>query len=370
MQVINKEWIQPLMWGNMFLSSGGGGGERNIAKLLEKTFRQSLEVNLIELNEIDPAGQYLAVGIMGSPELLEEHYITGFEGVDLFDQLNNLRNNSIQGLFPVEAASVNILYPLLVAGLSKRPLINGDAMGRAFPEFQMTTFHLNNLPSTPFVLKDCLGNNYHFHDEDTFLLELNTRQVVDMGGGVGFFAGYPTAGNILKRILIPKTISFAANIGRTFLESKSYPELLNDLIVASKNSLYASVIELFVGTVETSNHIRTKTLEWDTIAIKGKGYYEEEEFKILVKNENLIAYRNNQVAAMVPDLISIIDLETLKPVGNSNLTAGAEVAVIGMPAPLVLKTKKSLEFIGPQNFGYKSKYKSLEELYFSYYFGD
>jgi DUF917 family protein len=46
-----------------------------------------------------------------------------------------------------------------------------------------------------------------------------------------------------------------------------------------------------------------------------------------------------------------------------------ELAVIGLPAPLVLKTPRALDVVGPQCFGYKSRYRSLEQMNADYYFG-
>ncbi|WP_027356923.1 DUF917 domain-containing protein [Desulfofundulus thermocisternus] len=366
MQAIDDKWIEPLLYGGIFLGSGGGGKTKVMALLLQELLADKGAVGLIQVEDLEPEGVYAAVAIMGSPELAEENLPAGHEGVRALEQLKGLTGKEFLALVTVEGAGVNILYPLLVARRTGLPLVDADAMGRAFPELQMTTFHFAQLTGTPLVLIDSRGREHIFSEEDNFLLELNTRQVVGEGGGVGFFAGFPTTGSVLRRILIPRTISFAAELGQVFINPGSYSHLLEHLVVITKNSLYGSAIELFIGFVQDIGKI--ETLKWRTITLRGSGPYTDEEFKILIQNENLIAYRNNRVAAMVPDLISLIDLETLKPINNNDVSPGMEVAVIGMPAPAQLKTKKALNVVGPQCFGYKSGYEPLEKLYFSYYY--
>ncbi len=367
MQIIDKNWIQPLLFGSIFLGSGGGGDSKILSTLLEELLAGKQTINLLEMEELQPDSNYAAVGIMGSPELADEHFPTGVEGMNSLERLKALTGKNFHALMTIECgAGVNILYPLLLATRTGLPLIDGDAMGRAFPELQMTTFHFAQLPITPLVLVDGHGKIYDFLERDGFLLELNTRRVVGEGGGVGFFAGFSSKGSILQRCLIPRTISFAAKLGQVFINPGSYHELMENLIAVTKNSLYGSAIELFTGSIEEWGKI--EAAKWRTMTIRGSGSFANEEFKILTQNESIIAYRHERAAAMVPDLISLVSLNTLRPVHNNDVFPGMEVAVIGTPAPLVLKTKRALNLVGPQCFGYKYSYEPLEKLYFSYYY--
>ncbi len=364
LKLMDKSWIEPLYWGSIFLGSGGGGNSEFLTFLLNEQFSKKPTLPLLDLDEIKNESEYATVGLMGS--LIEETFPTGFEGINILERAKSSIKSNIDGLFTLEAAGVNILYPILVASLVDLPLIDGDAMGRAFPELHMTTFYFNKHHLIPFVISDSQGHYYDLNEKDIFMLELTARRIVSQQGGYGSFAGALTKGANLKRILIPRTISFAAELGKTFISPGSYSELIENLMMVSKNSLYGTAVELFIGIIERIENI--ENIDWETITIKGTNTSENSTFKILIKNENLIAYRNNKVAAMVPDLISIVNLETLKPVTNTELQEGMKVSVIGLPAPIALKKEKALEFIGPTAFGYKSRYESLEELYFSYYY--
>jgi DUF917 family protein len=62
--------------------------------------------------------------------------------------------------------------------------------------------------------------------------------------------------------------------------------------------------------------------------------------------------RDGQVIAVVPDLISMLDVDTAEPTTTETIRYGFRVAVIGMPAHPLLRTPEALEVIGPKAFGY------------------
>ncbi|KHF31449.1 hypothetical protein CM49_06343 [Paenibacillus sp. P1XP2] len=84
--------------------------------------------------------------------------------------------------------------------------------------------------------------------------------------------------------------------------------------------------------------------------------------KVHFQNENLVAERNGQVAAMTPDLICLVDYETLLPVTTESLKYGKRVRVIGLPAHEKWRTEKGIETAGPRYFGYDYDYVPIEEL--------
>ena len=58
------------------------------------------------------------------------------------------------------------------------------------------------------------------------------------------------------------------------------------------------------------------------------------------QNENLIAEKDGQVIAMTPDLICMVDLETLTPVTTESLKYGKRVQVMGLKANAAWRTKR------------------------------
>jgi uncharacterized protein len=55
---------------------------------------------------------------------------------------------------------------------------------------------------------------------------------------------------------------------------------------------------------------------------------------------------------VVPDLICIVDEDTAEPITTELLRYGMRVAVVGIPAPDLLRTPEALAVVGPAAFGY------------------
>jgi DUF917 family protein len=77
------------------------------------------------------------------------------------------------------------------------------------------------------------------------------------------------------------------------------------------------------------------------------------------QNEYLIAYRNGEVVATVPDMICIVTDETGEPVTTEVLHYGTRVAVLAVPGAAELKTPAALRVVGPAAFGYDVPFTRL-----------
>lgn len=78
------------------------------------------------------------------------------------------------------------------------------------------------------------------------------------------------------------------------------------------------------------------------------------------QNENLVAIRDGRVIASVPDLITVIERDTAKPVTTERLKYGLRVAVIGIPCDPKWRTPEGLQEVGPRYFGYDIDYVPVE----------
>jgi DUF917 family protein len=87
---------------------------------------------------------------------------------------------------------------------------DGDGMGRAFPEVQMTTFFIYGQDPSPAAIADDKGNVVVFNKVvDMFWLERFARHIaVDMGAGAGF-ATSAMRGGFVKKVAVPGTVSQA-----------------------------------------------------------------------------------------------------------------------------------------------------------------
>jgi DUF917 family protein len=80
------------------------------------------------------------------------------------------------------------------------------------------------------------------------------------------------------------------------------------------------------------------------------------------QNENLVAIRDDELVASVPDLITLIDAETGEPITTERLRYGFRSIVLGIPCDEKWRTDAGVELGGPRHFGYDIEYVPLEEL--------
>jgi DUF917 family protein len=89
------------------------------------------------------------------------------------------------------------------------------------------------------------------------------------------------------------------------------------------------------------------------LILQGIGRHDGETVTIDVQNENLVARTSaGIILAVVPDLICLVDTDTAEPITTELLRYGLRVDVLGIPAPVELKTPEAPRVIGPAVFGY------------------
>jgi DUF917 family protein len=81
-----------------------------------------------------------------------------------------------------------------------------------------------------------------------------------------------------------------------------------------------------------------------------------------VKNENIIAWRDERPVVMAPDLICLVD-KSGNGVTNSGLQKGLEVTVLGIRSAPIWRTAKGLEHFGTERFGFSFQYVPLEQIH-------
>ena len=80
------------------------------------------------------------------------------------------------------------------------------------------------------------------------------------------------------------------------------------------------------------------------------------EMRIEIQNENLVAFDGETPVVTVPDLISMIDHETAKPILTESIAYGQRLDVIAMPCAPEWHQPGMLELVGPRAFGYDIDY--------------
>ena len=164
----------------------GGGGDPYIGKLMaQQAIRKFGPVRMIELNELDDDALVVPCAMMGAPTVMIEKIPQGEEIMTAFQKLERFLGKKIGAILCAEAGGLNSTIPFVIGAMTGIPVIDGDGMGRAFPELQMVTFTLHGVSATPMVMVDDKGNSILLECIDNRWTERLARTAtVEMGGSV------------------------------------------------------------------------------------------------------------------------------------------------------------------------------------------
>lgn len=359
MWIVNYEDIEDIAVGAGILGTGGGGNPYLGKLMVRRCLDEGAEIHVLDLDDVSDTATVVSVGGMGAPTVSVEKIQRGDEPLVALRALEQFTGRKADHLVPWEIGGTNSTRPLVQAAYSGLPVINADAMGRAFPELQMCTFSIYGVPSTPAAISDVRGDVALFPKTSSpKLLEQYARAVtVEMGGSSGFAFPIMT-GAELKRTAIPGTLSFARDIGRAVRKARKD---LSDPVSALLDVSGGEV--LFQGKITSVHRQMTRGFSIGEIEIVGSNSFLGDTMNIGFQNENLIARRDGEVVASVPDLISIVDVNTAEPVTTEVLRYGLRIAVLGIPAPSLLRTPVALEVVGPRAFNLDIEYRPLAGTY-------
>lgn len=348
--------IEPIAIGAGILGTGGGGSPYQGSLHLREVIKQMGPQTVWQPEVLQDDAKVAVAGFIGAPTASIEKI---HEGTELLRALRLLEEHIEQKLDAVAIAEIggsNAMGPL-VAGLQAGiPTLDGDGMGRAFPELQMASYLFNgDAKVAPFVMVDAGENSVIFpHTKDAIWAERLARvQATSMGATAGL-VGMLMTGKQFKATCIPFTLSLAHALGKRVLESQQAGS--DDIPQVIAEMLSGKV--LFRGKLTDVHRRISRGFARGTLNMESFGESRDKLF-IEFQNEFLIAYINGEVVATVPDLICIVDLESGEPISTELLRYGMRVAVLAVPAPAGLKTQNALHFVGPKAFGYDVAFQPL-----------
>ncbi|KAA9233714.1 DUF917 domain-containing protein [Aerococcus mictus] len=357
MRLLDKEAVEKISIGAAFLGTGGGG-DPYIGKLMAlSAIKKHGPVKLISVDEVEEDGVYLPSASMGAPSILLEKFPAGDEFIKTFEKLSNfLGVEEISGTFPMEAGGVNSMIPIAVAASTGLPVVDVDGMGRAFPELQMTTFHLGGKTVSPMTMADEKGNNVVYETIDNIWAERIARVVTSEMGGSSLVSLYPSTGADLKEVGIQNIVTLSEKIGRIISSDESTEARLEKLLAETHG------VELMSGKIIDISRTVKNGFNFGEIKIEGYDQYENSQMTVYFQNEYLVASKDGEIVVTTPDLITLVEVDTLEPATSDSLKYGKRVRVLGLPADKKWKTELGIKTVGPRYFGYDFDYKPIEEL--------
>jgi uncharacterized protein len=341
----------------------GGGGDPLVGRLLvQQALDTGLTVEIVSPEELDDDAFVISTAMMGAPSVVVEKLANGNEAVTSLRKLEAHLGKTADATVPMECGGLNSMIPLLVAARAGIPVVDADGMGRAFPELQMETFGVYGISGSPLVISDEKGHSVLVDTgDDNVRMENFARAVTIQMGGASFIAEYPMSGADLKRTGIPHTLSLASDIGRAIREARAaHADPYAALVSAVQSSIYGYATSLLEGKVVDVERsiVGGFTAGRVTLAPFDDGDLMTIDFR----NENVVARRGQRVVAIVPDLITVLDLESCTAITTEALRFGQRVRVVAISTPEIMRTPEALQVWGPQAFGVDHPWVPLEEL--------
>ncbi|MGI8553901.1 MAG: DUF917 domain-containing protein [Dehalococcoidia bacterium] len=371
---VDADAIESITLGAAILGTGGGGNPY-IGKLRALALlNQGKRIDVIDPDDLADAAHVVCCGGMGSPVVGIEKFERGDEILDAVRAVVDYAGVRLDAIIPAEVGGSNSIEPMIAAGLAGVPVVDADAMGRAFPELQMSTYLIYGVSPVPAALADEKGNVVIFTGTISALkMERLARACCIEMGATAPYASPLMTGAEVKRTAIPRTLTLARHLGDAVRGAR---QAKRDPVSAALAITGGQV--LFQGKVVDVERRIAPGFARGRLRLEGLNASAGQHLEIDFQNENLIAWLSSDARiameagggtvapvgrekpiAMVPDLICLVDSQTAEPITTEIVRYGLRAAVLGIPCSEKLRTPEALAVVGPRAFGYDLAYVPL-----------
>jgi DUF917 family protein len=327
----------------------GGGGNPYIGKLrCREELKKGRRIPVIPLAELPDDALVVSLGGIGAPVVGVEKIEEGEECLRALRAIEKELGVKVDALISAEIGGANSMEPMLTAAQAGLPVVDGDGMGRAFPEMQMCTWSIYGHREAPGAMADEKGNIVVIRNtpDDVWLERIARSVVVAMGAAAGL-ATQPMRGDFVKRAAVPNTITQALNLGRAVLHAhQTNADPVQTVINQERGKLLMTA-----KITDLQRHLKGG-FAVGHMALEGFGDFLGDNGRIDLQNEFLVFWRDQKVEVCTPDLIVVLDSDTGLPITTEMLRYGQRIAVLGLPAHPLMRSPEALKVVGPAAFGY------------------
>ena len=314
--------VADLARGAAFLGTGGGGDPYIGRLMLEQALADGGSLRILDVDDIPDDALVIPTALMGAPTVLVEKLPGGDEVIASLRKLEAHLGERAYATMPIEAGGINSTTPLVVGARLGLPVVDGDGMGRAFPELQMETFAVYGVSGTPMVVTNEYGDSAIIEAHSNWMAEWIARGITIRMGGTAYIAVYPMRGRDVKRTAIRQTLTLALRIGRCLGRSReAHREPFSALIEELAETHYGFGKVIFHGKVADLERRTTQGFARGRAILHGIEH-DRGKLELVFQNEYLIARTDDRLLAIVPDLICVLDSETAEPITTEMLRYG------------------------------------------------
>ncbi len=325
------EKLVDVIYGATFYGAGGGGSISNGMDLLE-TFPKTVELQVYPLSEMESDEYSVMAAGLGSPLAMKEKGF-GPEAISVVKGMIKVAEDAgkkVSYIYSGEQGGFNTMVPIYAALHAGLPLLDLDGNGRAVPELNTGLLPINDIPIDPLVLANANGDIVIGHPKDpldSVACETIARSIcMAYGMSVGFSTWMMNKADHKKASAVGQ-ISLAQKVGAILRDKGTNKENLSKKLTTEgvKHKVFATgKISKIDVSVENGFDFGKTVITADDGTV----------YTVDFKNENLII-RNAEGKALlvVPEIITIIDTDTMKPLSNADTKEGQSVMLLGVRAP-------------------------------------
>jgi DUF917 family protein len=358
---IDRRALEEITLGASILATGGGGDPEIGLLWAYNVVDQGHPIVMVKPQDVPDEALITIAGCLGAALVLTEKPPCGQELFWCYERLARYMGRPVEGVIPPEAGGVNTPVPMAVAGVVGVPVLDGDGMGRAFPELQMTSFYINGVSPCPTASANEKGYVNIIDTKDALTAEHLARTVAMAYGGISWIAGYPMTGRQVKDTAILGSVSVAWEIGRTVMACrKEHSDPIAEICRLTRG--YPAFRGKVVDIQREFGAETSKGFSLGRIVLEGLDECRGNQATVDFQNEWLVLRVEGRVLCLPPDLIVIVDSETGEPIRTDVVKYGYRGTVVLIPADERMRTPKGIDTFGPRYFGYDMDYTRVEDL--------
>lgn len=365
---LDEDALEDALVGSSYLGTGGGGSLAEARRLIGEDLANGLTFTALPVTALADTDRVACPYGLASLAETDQEMQARLDAIEnrvevpvqaAFEALEEHLDQKFAAVIMGEIGPLSLAEGLSTAARLGVPALDADTVGRAVPEINQHSVKVAGIPLTPIgaatpfgdkMIVGTLGDPTRAEDI------LRSIAVVSRECGV---TDSPITGAQAKQkgTLVTGSLTLARKIGKAVREAKAVgTDPIEAGRIAGKGYL------LFTGKVAGTEWRDENGFLQGNVRLSGTGSFAGQSFETDVKNEHLVARRNEQVVATCPDLISIIDLETADGIVNPGYENGQAVAVLGFKSDPIWRSEAGQEVFSPRYFGYDLDYVPIEDL--------
>ena len=318
---------------------------QRVLRMMELTGRGP---ELITLRDLADDDVIVSAGFVMKGLPVTELVPVGDEFIRSVRLLEERLGAAFAGVYPLAAANVNAMVPLLLSLQSGLPAIDADSMGRVFPLLSQTTLAAAGESIGPIAVTGPTGESAVIEVDDPARAERIVRALAAEFGGFAATASYPVTAETLRASGIAGTVSRMISIGRILSSSLPTREKHRTLseVVGLRRVIRARVTDVEgLARPAAPEHpdLPTSVTLFDEL--------HSSVIRLEIQNEILIMMVDGAVEAVMPDIITMLRASDGAVASFEDLWIGNKIDLFSFPAASQWYEPEGLAIAGAEAFG-------------------